>query len=131
MKAKELINDVMSEWRTVRRAPDLAHELFDHLDPDEVQRLAMAGFTQEIGKMLRKKGSNGVPVYSNIDSIDTTGKKVRQYKQTAAFSVEDFELAVGSYTTRAESNFRVAHALMKACASKFGVQLTLGKGVAS
>lgn len=40
MKAIDLINDSLSEWRTIRHAPDLAHELFDRLDTDEVQRLA-------------------------------------------------------------------------------------------
>ena len=123
VKAITLINDTLSEWRTIRHAPDLAHQLFDRLDADEIERLALAGFAAEIRKALTKK-HNGVPVYSNIDVIDkTTGKKAKRYKQTDAFTINDFERAVTSYRARATTHLTVAEALAKACAAKFGVQL--------
>lgn len=127
MKAVGLINDALSEWRAVRSAPDLAHELFDRLDADEIERLALAGFAGEIRKALTKK-IQGVPQYSNVEMIDkSTGKKFKQYKQTAAFEVADFELAVSSYRARAKANLNVAEALIKACAARFGVQLSFGE----
>lgn len=131
MKAINLINDALSEWRTIRHAPDLAQELFDRLDADEVHRLAVAGFAAEIRKGLRKK-VGGVPTYSNIEVInESTGKKERRYKQTEAFTVTDFERAITSYRTRARAHDNVAEALIKACAAKFGVQLRFGDEAAS
>ena len=125
MKSATIIADTMSEWRTVRHAPDLAHELFDLLDADEITRLATAGFAAEIRKALTAKAA-GVPQYSSIVVIDpATGKKTKRYKQTGLFTEGDYRVAIDSYVARSDANLSVAKALIAACAAKFGVQLTL------
>ena len=125
MKAFNLINDALSEWRAVRSAPDLAHELFDQLDPAEVERLAVAGFAAEIRKALTKK-VKGLPQYSNVEVIDSvTGKKTKRYKNTELFNADDYRVAVDSYMKRSRSNFDIAKALADAAAAKLGIQLTL------
>lgn len=125
MKAINLIHDALSEWRPVRSAPDLAHELYKHLDADEVERLAIAGLTGEVRKALTKR-VKGIPVYSNVETIDpATGKKVKQYKQTNLFNVDDFRIAADSYMKRTRSNYDIACALAAACVKKYGVQLAV------
>lgn len=125
MKAFNLINDALSEWRAVRSAPDLAHELFARLDADEIERLALAGFASEIRKALTKK-VQGLPQYSNVEVIDpATGKKIKRYKNTELFDAEDYRVAVNSYMKRSRSNFDIAKALANAAAAKLGIQLSL------
>ena len=127
MKAFNLINDALSEWRAVRSAPDLAHELFGRLDADEIERLALAGFASEIRKALTKK-VQGLPQYSNVEVIDpTTGKKIKRYKNTELFDAEDYRVAVNSYMKRSRSNFDIAKALANAAAAKLGIQLSLSE----
>ncbi len=127
MKAFTLINDALSEWRAVRSAPDLAHELFGHLDQAELERLALAGFAAEIRKALTKK-VKGVPQYSNVEVIDkVTGKKIKRYKNTELFNAEDYRVAVNSYMKRSRSNFDIAKALANAAAAKLGIQLSLSE----
>ena len=127
MKAFNLINDALSEWRAVRSAPDLAHELFTRLDADEIERLALAGFASEIRKALTKK-VQGLPQYSNVEVIDpATGKKIKRYKNTELFDAEDYRVAVNSYMKRSRSNFDIAKALANAAAAKLGIQLSLSE----
>jgi hypothetical protein len=125
MKAARLIADALSDWRVVQDAPDLAHELFDHLDEDELTRLAQRAFTEEVRAALRRK-VNGVPVYANVEQVDpVTGEKVRLYKQTAMFDVDDYIVAIKACRSRAEAEHRTARALQKDCAARLGVQLRL------
>lgn len=127
MKAIDLINDALSEWRAIRSAPDLAHELFGRLDADEVERLALAGFAAEIRKGLTKK-VKGLPQYSNVVVIDkATGKETKKYKQTSLFTAADYRVAVDSYMKRSQSNFDIAKALVEAAAARLGIQLTLSE----
>lgn len=126
MKAHSLIADALSEWRVLRDAPDLAHELFTRLGPEEVERLAVRAFTDEVRAALRRKDAVGVPVYANVEQADeTTGEIVRRYKQTAMFDVGDYEAAIKSCRQRAAAENRTARALQKDCAVRLGVQLTL------
>lgn len=128
MKSHQAINDALSEWRAVTDAADLAQELFGQLDDDEVQRLALRGFTEEIRAALRRK-RNGVPVYSNVDQVDAkTGKKRTVYKQTALFKEADYRTAVRSYADRAANNLTVARALALECKRRLGVQIPLPFG---
>lgn len=125
MKAARLIADALSDWRIVRDAPDLAHDLFDGLDDDEVQRLALRAFTDEVRATLRRK-VDGVPVYANVEQVDpATGETVRRYKQTAMFDVDDYVSAIASCNRRADAERRTARALQKDCAARLGVQLRL------
>ena len=111
----------------MRSAPDLAHELFAHLDQAELERLALAGFAAEIRKALTKK-VKGVPQYSNVEVIDkVTGKKIKRYKNTELFDAEDYRVAVNSYMKRSRSNFDIAKALANAAAAKLGIQLSLSE----
>lgn len=126
MKAHQLIADALSDWRAVRDAPDLAHDLFGALSEDEVERLALRAFTDEVRATLRRKDSNGVPLYGNVEQADPlTGELVRRYKQTALFEVEDYQAAIKSCRVRAEAEHRTARALARDCAQRLGVQLTL------
>lgn len=126
MKAHEVIADSLSEWRTVTNIPDLARQEFDRLDNDEVTRLAIAGLAAEYRKAFTRK-TNGVPAYSSVDVIERTGRKVKRYKQTEPFDVDDFRVAVQSYRARSQENTRVAQALVVACQERFGVQLGFGE----
>jgi hypothetical protein len=131
VKAHALISDALSDWRKVRNAPDLAHDLFDDLDDDERDRLAMRGFTDEIRATLRRKDKNGVPVYSSVltPALDGTEPE-RIYKQTALFDVADYEVAVRSYREAARVNNKIARALVEDCLRRLGVQLVI-EGLAS
>jgi hypothetical protein len=113
----------------VHSASDLAQQHFDLLDEDEVQRLALRGFTEEVRAALRRK-VNGIPVYANVETTDASGQKVQQYKQTEAFDVEDYRIAIASYSRRARAEIRTAEALIAECANRLGVQLTLPAGAA-
>lgn len=125
MKSARLIADALSDWRVVRDAPDLAHELFAHLDEDELERLALRAFTEEIRGTLRRK-VDGVPMYANVEQVDpATGETVRRYKQTAMFDLDDYVVAIKACRSRAEAEHRTARALQKDCAKRLGVQLRL------
>lgn len=131
MKSHALIADALSEWRTVQDAPDLAHDLFGGLDADEVERLALRAFTDEVRAALRRKNSDGVPVYGNVEKVDpTTGQRTRRYKQTAMFDESDYRSAIESCRARAAAEIRTADALVKDCAERLGVQLRLDGSVA-
>lgn len=125
MKAQQLIADALSEWREVQDAPDLAQQLFDRLDDDEIERLAVRGFTDEVRAALRRKDSGGVPVYANVERIDKDGSRIRLYKQTSLFTVDDYRIAVASYERRAAANHRVAVALAKDCKTRLHVTIPL------
>lgn len=131
MKARTLIHDALSDWRPVRNAPDLAHDLFDQLDADEITRLAMRGLTDEIRATLRRKDSNGVPLYTSVLTPDPDGgEPQRVYKQTAMFDVEDYTVAIRFYRQEARANDAVAEALVADCKRRLGVQLSID-GLAS
>jgi hypothetical protein len=125
MKAARLIADALSDWRVVRDAPDLAFDLFAQLDEDELHRLALRAFTDEVRATLRRK-VDGVPLYANVEQVDpTTGETVRRYKQTAMFDVDDYVSAIASCQRRADAERRTARALRDDCAKRLGVQLRL------
>lgn len=130
MKARELIDDALSAWRPVESAPDLARDIYDHLDADEVARLAMRGLTDEVRAMLRRKDENGVPVYTSVWAPGDDGTPQRIYKQTALFEVNDYTTAVDFYRREARANLRVAQALTADCYRRLGVQLSID-GLAS
>lgn len=125
MKSKDLIADALSEWRPVRNAPDLAHQLFDRLDDDEIQRLAQRAFTDEVRASLRRKDENGVPIYTSVLNVDGAGNETRIYKQTELFDVDDYRDAIASYMRASVANRAVAIALSKDCHARLGVQLRL------
>jgi hypothetical protein len=132
MKFHDLMSDALSEWRPVRNAADLAHEIAAHLDDDERERIFMRGLTNEVRQSLRRKDSTGCPTYSNVDRIDpSTGAKTRIYKQTELFSVDDFKVAVASYLARADENRKVAGALAASCKTRHGVNPMPGKASAA
>lgn len=125
MKSSRLIADALSDWRVVRDAPDLAHDLFDQLDDEERERLALRAFTDEVRATLRRK-VDGVPLYANVEQVDpATGETVRRYKQTAMFDVDDYVVAIKACRARAEAEHRTARALQQDCAKRLGVQLRL------
>lgn len=125
MKSHELIAETLSEWRPVTSAAELAHESFDRLGTDEIGRLALRAYTDEIRAALRRKES-GVPAYSNIDRVNPdSGDLERVYKQTALFNIDDYRAAVNSYARRAHDNWKVAAALASKCQAELGVQLTI------
>jgi hypothetical protein len=126
VKSAALIADALSEWRPVRNAPDLAEELFQHLDSDEIERLARRAFTDEVRTGLRRKDADGVPLYTSVIESDDEGKPRRVYKQTALFDVADYEVAIAFYVREARANNRVALALIADCQRRLGVQLRLG-----
>lgn len=131
MKAREIINEALSEWREVQSAADLAHETYDRLTEDEVARLAMRGYTDEIRAALRRKEPTGVPAYANVDQVDeVTGRKVKIYKRTELFDASDYKVAVRSYRRRAKENAVVADALTLQCAERLGVQLSTDEAAA-
>lgn len=125
MKSSDLIADALSEWRPVRSAPDLAHELYAHLDSSEIERLARRAFTDEVRAGLRRKDADGVPLYTSVLESDDEGKPRRVYKQTALFDVDDYQIAVAFYVREARANSRVAVALIEDCKRRLGVQLQL------
>lgn len=126
MKASQLIADALTAWRTYEDAADLAHQNFDQLDEDEIERLARRAFTEEFRSTLRRKDRNGVPLYGNVEATDpATGKTVRRYKQTAMFDVEDYRVAIAACRVRIAAEDRTARALVKDCADRLGVQLRL------
>lgn len=129
MKSKQLIADALSDWRGVRNAPDLAHDLFTQLDDDEIERLALRGLTEEVRATLRRKDENGVPLYTSVTQPDENGEPRRVYKQTALFDEDDYVVAIGFYMREAVANRRVAEALVKDCKRRLGIQLSL-RGVA-
>lgn len=125
MTSHKLIADALSDWRTIRNAADLAHDLVADLTEDDRERLILRALTEEVRAALRRK-ENGVPVYGNVEVIDpVTGEKVRRYKQTAMFDVEDYRSAIASCSQRAKAEMRTARALRADCASRLGVQLYL------
>lgn len=131
MKAHDLIRDALSDWREVRNAPDLAHDLFNRLDSDEIERLAMRGLTDEVRATLRRKDTNGVPLYTSVLTPNPDGgDPQRIYKQTALFDVEDYKTAVSFYRREARANEVVAEALTADCYRRLGVQLAID-GLAS
>lgn len=122
MKSHEAIGDALSTWRPVQSAADLAHEVFRFLSPVEVERLALRGLTEEIRSALRRKDSDGVPAYANVDKVDpSTGKSMKIYKQTSMFDEADYRVAVDSYRQRSLQNAAVAEALRAQCLSRLGV----------
>lgn len=126
MKAAQLITDALSSWRTYEDAADQAHQYFDQLDADEVNRLARRAFAEEFRSMLRRKDSSGVPLYGNVEVTDpSTGKTTRRYKQTAMFTADDYRVAINACHLRASAERRTARALQKDCAARLGVQLRL------
>ena len=131
MKAHELIADLLSEWHAVHDAADLAHQIFDGLDDEELSRLAMRGLTEEVRRALVRSNPNGVPTYSSVERVNvTTGKTERFYKQTELFEVADYEVAVRSYRKRADQNAAIAAALIRDCKVRLGVQLNLDEATA-
>lgn len=126
MKAAQLIADALSSWNTYEDASAQAHQHFQHLDPDEVERLARRAFTEEFRATLRRKDANGVPLYGNVATTDrVTGQTVKRYKQTAMFDVDDYRVAINDCHLRAASERRTARALQKDCLVRLGVQVTL------
>jgi hypothetical protein len=126
MKSHQAINKALSDWKVVRDAPSLARDLFDDLDDGERDRLALRALTDEVRSTLRRKDSSGVPVYGNVEKVDTaTGTTVRQYKQVSAFDVADYGAAIRSARRRAAAENRTVAALRADCAARLGVQLTL------
>lgn len=125
MKSHQVIAESLSTWRTVESAVDLAHETFHQLDDDERERLALRAYTDEVRATLRRK-HKGVPAYSNVDRLNpATGQVEQVYKQTEAFDVEDYKMAVRSYGNRARQNLNVAKALAEKCRADLGVQLPI------
>lgn len=133
MKSHAVIASALSDWKDVRDAPSLARDLFDSLDDEERERLALRAFTDEVRSTLRRKGADGVPVYGNVERVDVaTGQTVRQYKQVAAFDLDDYGAAIRSARRRAAAEARTVAALRADCAARLGVQLTLdGRPAAS
>lgn len=124
IKASQAIADALSSWREIQDAPDLARDLFDLLDRDELARLAMRGLTDEIRATLRRR-HNGVPLYTSIVRTAKDGSQKRLYKQTALFDVDDYRVAVDQYARKAAGNYRVAVALVADCRARLGVQLPI------
>jgi hypothetical protein len=124
MKAKETIRSALADWREIQNAPALAETTFGELDQDEVIRLAMRGYTDEIRAELRRK-VDGVPVYTSVLVANEEGDKRRVYKQTAMFDIADYQVAIRFYTAEAKANLKVAKALVKDCQRRLGVQLPL------
>ncbi len=126
MKAHQLIRDALSDWRSVRNAPDLAHDLFADLDAEEIARLALRGLTDEVRSTLRRKDPNGVPLYTSVLAPDVEGEEPQRiYKQTALFDMNDYTVAVQFYRQEARANLRVARALVDDCLRRHGVQLQI------
>ena len=125
MKSSQAIGDALSAWRPIESAPDLAHETFELLDADEITRLAIRAYTDEVRAALRRKDVNGVPAYTSVLAPATDGKTVRVYKQTALFTEADYRAAVRFYRREADSNRRVADALVKDCKRRLGIQLRI------
>jgi hypothetical protein len=126
MKSHQAISNALSDWKVVQDAPSLARDLFGQLDDAERDRLALRALTDEVRSTLRRKDSAGVPVYGNVEKVDTkTGTTVRQYKQVAAFDIADYGAAIRSARRRAAAENRTVAALRADCAARLGVQLTL------
>lgn len=126
MKSHQAISNALSDWKVVQDAPSLARDLFGALDDDERDRLALRAFTDEVRSTLRRKDSDGVPVYGNVERVDaSTGATVRRYKQVAAFDLDDYGAAIRSARRRAAAESRTVSALRRDCAVRLGVQLTL------
>lgn len=125
VKAREAIRAALVTWRPVEDAPSLARDTFGQLDHDEVLRLAMRAYTDEVRAELRRKDGNGVPQFTSVLTTDGEGNKQRIYKQTALFDVADYEMAITSYLAEARANYRVARCLAKDCARRLGVQLAV------
>ena len=125
MKARDLIVNSMREWRTVN-APDLANQLFDRLDANEVYRLAMRGLTDEVRTELRTKDENGVPKYGSLEIVDrATGEKQRIYKQTSMFDVDEYRAVANYHIGEARAHLKTAEAIAGAASKRFGVQLEI------
>lgn len=126
MKSHQVIANALSDWKAVQDAPSLARDLFGALDVEECERLALRAFTDEVRSTLRRKDASGVPLYGNVEKVDVaTGEAVRQYKQVAAFDVEDYGVAIRSARRRAAAEARTVAALRADCAARLGVQLTI------
>lgn len=124
MKASQLIADALSEWRTFQDAADLAQQHFDALDEEEISRLAVRAFTEEFRATLRRKDSNGVPLYANVQQVDpVSGETSRRYKQTQLFDESDYKAAIASCQQRSRAELRTAKALADDCLTRLGVQL--------
>jgi hypothetical protein len=124
VRSIDVIRKELSVWRPVADAPSLARDSFGKLDPDEVIRLAMRAYTEEVRQELRRK-VDGVPVYTSVIAADSEGNPQRLYKQTELFDVSDYRVAIDFYLREAEANRRVAKALAEHCKRRLGVQLMI------
>lgn len=124
MKSLDIIRAALADWRPIADAPELADSTFHDLDDEEIGRLALRAFTEEIRKELRRKIS-GVPVYTSVITADEDGERRRVYKQTALFEVADYRVAIDFYLRESEANRRVAKALAADCQRRLGIQLQI------
>lgn len=124
MKTREVIDAATSDWHVVD-ASQMAADTFDQLDVDEIDRLARRAYTEEWRAALRSKDADGVPRYASIEHAQPDGSMVRVYKQTALFSVADYDAAISYHMAEAASHVRTAKGLAKRCKAIHGTDVPI------
>lgn len=124
MKTREVIDTATSDWHVVDAA-QMAADTFNQLDTAEIDRLARRAYTEEWRAALRSKDADGVPRYASIELAQPDGSMVRVYKQTALFSVADYDAAISYHMAEAASHIRTANGLAKRCNAIHGTDMPL------